>query len=137
MGMVIAPMISTGTLGVAPKDAGVASATVTVGQQLGASVGTSLLNTIFASAFASNLASHVGSPVTDRRTLTALASTHAYDTTFWWTAAIFAGGAIFDGLLLRRGPLAQTRKRSPAHGESPADITNVTTPPAGPSQVLR
>ena len=30
----------------APQDAGVASATVTVGQQLGASVGTSLLNTI-------------------------------------------------------------------------------------------
>jgi hypothetical protein len=38
---VIAPSISTGTFGVAPQDAGVASATVTVGQQLGASIGTS------------------------------------------------------------------------------------------------
>ena len=48
MGMVIAPVINTGTFGVAPQDAGVASATVTVGQMLGGSVGTALLNTIFA-----------------------------------------------------------------------------------------
>src|SRR5579859_79814 len=47
LGMVIASGINTGTFGVAPQDAGVASATVTVGQMLGASVGTSLLNTIF------------------------------------------------------------------------------------------
>ena len=46
LGMVVAPAINTGTFGVAPQDAGVASATVTVGQQLGASIGTSLLNTI-------------------------------------------------------------------------------------------
>jgi hypothetical protein len=50
MDLVIAPSISTGTFGVAPQDAGVASATVTVGQQLGASIGTSLLNTLFAGA---------------------------------------------------------------------------------------
>ena len=56
VGMVIAPAINTGTFGVAPQDAGVASATVTVGQMLGGSVGTSLLNTIFASAVASYLA---------------------------------------------------------------------------------
>jgi hypothetical protein len=53
LGMVIALAINTGTFGVAPQDAGVASATVTVGQQLGASVGTSLLNTIFAAAVTS------------------------------------------------------------------------------------
>ena len=45
VGMVIAPAINTGTFGVAPQDAGVASATVTVGQMLGGSIGTSLLNT--------------------------------------------------------------------------------------------
>jgi hypothetical protein len=48
LGMVIAPAINAGTFGVAPQDAGAASATVTVGQMLGGSVGTSLLNTIFA-----------------------------------------------------------------------------------------
>ena len=52
-GIVIAPAIDTGTLGVAPQDAGIAAATVTVGQMLGGSVGTSLLNAIFASAVAS------------------------------------------------------------------------------------
>jgi hypothetical protein len=38
MGMVIAPAINAGTFGVAPQDAGVASATLTVGQMLGGSV---------------------------------------------------------------------------------------------------
>ena len=59
MGLVIAPSINTGTFGVAPQDAGVASATVTVGQQLGASIGTSLLNTIFAGAVAEIGRAHV------------------------------------------------------------------------------
>jgi hypothetical protein len=38
---------------VAPDDAGVASATLNVGQQLGGSIGTALLNTIATSAAAS------------------------------------------------------------------------------------
>jgi hypothetical protein len=58
LGKVVAPSISTGTFGVAPQGAGVAAATVTVGQQLGASIGTSLLNTIFAGAVASYLVTH-------------------------------------------------------------------------------
>ena len=106
LGMVIAPSINTGTFGVAPRDAGVASATVTVGQQLGASIGTSLLNTIFASAVASYLTLHVASArVIGRQALLGQALAHGYDTAFWWVAGIFAGGAIAGGLLFRRGPL--------------------------------
>src|SRR5215831_7203540 len=52
LGLVFAPVFNTGTFGVAPGDAGVASATVNTGQQLGGSIGTSLLNTIFASTVA-------------------------------------------------------------------------------------
>ena len=101
----------------APQDAGVASATVTVGQQLGASVGTSLLNTIFASAVASYLAAHLAAArVIGRPALTGLALAHGYDTAFWWTAGIFAGGAVIGGTLLRRGPLGQQRTPSPAPG---------------------
>jgi EmrB/QacA subfamily drug resistance transporter len=112
LGMVIAPSINTGTFGVAPGDAGVASASVTVGQQLGASIGTSLLNTIFASAVASYLAAHITSGAgPGRQALTALALTHGYDTAFWWIAGIFAGGAIVGGALFRRGPLY--RKNDP------------------------
>src|SRR5215472_14271151 len=89
LGLVIAPSINTGTFGVAPQDAGVASATVTVGQQLGASIGTSLLNTIFASAVAAYLTAHLASArVIGRQALGGLALAHGYDTAFWWTAAI-------------------------------------------------
>jgi hypothetical protein len=121
---VIAPSINTGTFGVAPQDAGVASATVTVGQQLGASVGTSLLNTIFASAVASYIAAHLASSQIHHQTLTGLALAHGYDTTFWWTAGIFAGGAVIGGALFRRGPLVQKGTLSLSQG-------GVTTAPAG------
>jgi hypothetical protein len=36
---------------------------------------------------------------------------HGYTTAFWWTAGIFAGGAIVCGALLRPGPLVP---RAPA-----------------------
>ena len=63
LGLVFAPSFNTGTFGVPPADAGVASATVNTGQQLGGSIGTSLLNTIFAGAVASYLTAHI-SPAT-------------------------------------------------------------------------
>jgi EmrB/QacA subfamily drug resistance transporter len=119
LGLVIAPVINTGTFGVAPQDAGVASATVTVGQQLGASIGTSLLNTIFAGAVASYLAAHLAAArVIGRPALTGLALAHGYDTAFWWTAGIFAGGAVIGGTLLRAGPLRPPGTPPPAHAEA-------------------
>jgi EmrB/QacA subfamily drug resistance transporter len=131
LGMVVAPSINTGTYGVAPQDAGVASATVTVGQQLGASIGTSLLNTIFASAVTSYLAAHIASAkAIGRPALTGLALSHGYDTAFWWTAAIFAGGAIIGGALLRRGPLAGGG--APGAQAGAGEAVGVTETGAGP-----
>ena len=128
VGLVIAPVINTGTFGVAPQDAGVASATVTVGQQLGASVGTSLLNTIFASAVASYLAAHLApARLIGRPALTGLALAHGYDTAFWWTAGIFAAGAVTAGALLRPGPLRPASTPPPARD-------GVRTPQAETSQ---
>ena len=127
LGMVIAPSINTGTFGVAPRDAGVASATVTVGQQLGASIGTSLLNTIFASAVASYLTLHVASArLIGRQALLGQALAHGYDIAFWWVAGIFAGGAIVGGLLFRRGPL----RRDDGHVQQDAGVMAETK--AGP-----
>ena len=110
-GFTTAPAMNTGTYGVAPQDAGVASATLNTGQQIGGSIGTSLLTTLAASATASYLTAHVrqaslvhGHPAPR---LAALAVVHGYSTAFWWSAAIFAGGAVICGALLRRGPLAQ------------------------------
>jgi hypothetical protein len=51
--------MNTGTYGVAPQDAGVASATLNTGQQIGGSIGTSLLTTPAASATASYLTAHI------------------------------------------------------------------------------
>jgi len=100
---------------VAPQDAGVASATVTVGQQLGASVGTSLLNTIFTAAVTSYLIAHLAAArVIGRPALTGLALAHGYDTAFWWVAGIFAAGAVIAAVMFRRGPLSQQRRQSPS-----------------------
>jgi EmrB/QacA subfamily drug resistance transporter len=131
LGMVIAPSINTGTFGVAPGDAGEASATVTTGQQLGASIGTSLLNTIYASAVASYLTAHAASQE--------LAQVYGYDTAYWWTAGIFAGGAVVGGFLLRRGPLVPkvpsapraTTVRGPEVEAGPPAMP--TKQPAGPA----
>jgi hypothetical protein len=54
-----------------------------------------------------------------RPALTGLALAHGYDTAFWWTAGIFAAGAVIAGTLLRPGPLTQTTTPSPAGAEAP------------------
>ena len=132
LGMVIAPAINTGTFGVAPQDAGVASATVTVGQQLGASIGTSLLNTIFAGAVTSYLAANLASArIIGLPAVTRLALAHGYDTAFWWIAGIFAGGAVVGGALLRRGPLTPAGTPSPARADAPT--AHAETGPARPA----
>ncbi len=129
LGMVIAPSINTGTYGVAPRDAGVASATVTVGQQLGASIGTSFLNTIFASAVTSYLVAHLAlARLVGPTALAGLALAHGYDTAFWWTAGILAGGAIIAGSLFRFGPLYGKGAPAPAAAGMPEAATE-----AGPA----
>ena len=62
MGWVMAPSMNYATYRVDASQAGVASATVNTGQQIGASIGIALLNTIATSATASYLASHAPSP---------------------------------------------------------------------------
>src|ERR1700760_4441574 len=84
MGCIFAPAFSTATLGVAPNEAGIASAMVNTSQQIGGSVGTSLLSTIYASAVASYLASNPHS-----RGLASAAQVHGDTTAFWWAAGIF------------------------------------------------
>jgi len=130
MGMIIAPSINTGTFGVAPQDAGVASATVTVGQQLGASIGTSLLNTIFASAVASYFAANAASArLIGLPALTGLALAHGYDTAFSWTAGILAGGALLAGtVLFRPGPLVRPGAPVPRAAGAPEEAAE-----AGPA----
>jgi EmrB/QacA subfamily drug resistance transporter len=110
LGFVLSPSMNTGTARVAQSDAGVASAMVNTGQQVGGSIGTSLLNTVAASAAATYLVTHAtprlmagGHPAP---TLVAIAQVHSYTTAFWWASAMFAAGAILAALLFRRGTSA-------------------------------
>lgn len=116
MGMVISSSFNTGTFGVAESDAGVASATLNTGQQIGGSIGTALLNTVAASATAHYVSTHIGPrTMLGGRPSPALAAqgmVHGYTTGFWWSAAIFAVGAVVCGILFRPGPLTPGRGRT-------------------------
>ena len=98
LGMAMATAMATATLGVRDDDASVASATVNTMQQIGGSIGTALLSTFAASAASSYATSHA--TATD---VAAEAAVQGYTTAFWWSAAIFAAGAIVCGLLIRPG----------------------------------
>jgi EmrB/QacA subfamily drug resistance transporter len=98
LGLVFAPAMSTATLGVDRADAGVASALVNTGQQIGGSIGTALLSTLAASAASSFAAGR--RPSAD---LAQLAAVHGYTTAFLWSAAIFAIGGLISWALLSRG----------------------------------
>jgi EmrB/QacA subfamily drug resistance transporter len=99
-GLSVAPAFSTGTLGLAPQDAGVGSATLNTAQQVGGSIGTALLNTLAASAATSYL---VGRALTPANAQAALL--HSYTTAFLWSASIFVAGAVVAGVVLQRGGL--------------------------------
>ncbi len=86
MGMIVAPSMNTATIGVAPSDAGVASALVNTMQQVGGSVGTSVLSTVVASATASYLVGHPSDPIA--------AATHGYSVAFLAAALVFGFGAV-------------------------------------------
>ena len=103
-GLVFAPCFSLGTLGVRPHDAGVASATVNVSQQIGGSIGTALLNTIATGVAATYVASHVGG-TTPAALVAVQAAVHSYIVAFWIGAAIFAAAALVVGPMLRPGIL--------------------------------
>ena len=137
-GFTIAPSMNTGTFGVAPQDAGVASATLNTGQQIGGSIGTSLLNTIFASAVAHYLTSHL-SPATlvhghPAPSLIGMSLIHGYTTGFWVAAAIFGAGAVICGTLFRFGPLRPSGPRRPTRpAPAPAAATAATPRSAPPT----
>ena len=67
LGLIMAPAMSTATLGVDRRDAGVASAMVNTGQQIGGSIGTALLSTLAASAAGAYAAAHARPPTSPRR----------------------------------------------------------------------
>jgi EmrB/QacA subfamily drug resistance transporter len=112
LGLIFSTAINNATAGVAPKDAGVASAMVNTMQQVGGSVGTALLSTLAASASSSFLAGKAASPA-----VVAQASIESYTTVFTWSAVIFAVGIVVCGVLLRSGTATSAEQ---APGAAPA-----------------
>ena len=101
MGNSFAPLLSSATYGVAPTDAGIASAMVNTRRQVGGSIGTALLSSILASAVSSFAEGNPPSPQV------------AAD-----AAGVFAFGAIVVGSLMRSIKIevdAPAETRSEAH----------------------
>jgi EmrB/QacA subfamily drug resistance transporter len=105
LGLVFAPAFTLGTLGVDRDDAGVASATINVAQQIGGSIGTSLLNTIAATAAAGYITAHAASVTSaaGKQLVEANGLIHSYHVVFWVAAGIYVGAAVITALLLRSG----------------------------------
>jgi EmrB/QacA subfamily drug resistance transporter len=95
LGLIFAPAMDTATRGVDGPDAGVASALVNTGQQVGGSIGTALLSTLAASAAGAYASAHrVAGDVA------AQAAVHGYTAAFTWAAGVFAVGALIAWALL-------------------------------------
>jgi EmrB/QacA subfamily drug resistance transporter len=114
-GLSLAPAFSTGTLGLAPHDAGVGSAALNTSQQVGGSIGTALLNTLAAGAATSYLVGKVASAANVRA-----AALHSYTTAFLWSTFIFLAGAVLTALVLERGNLAALASPPPGGSDASA-----------------
>jgi len=99
-GLIMAPSFATATHGVAPSDAGVASAMVNTSQQIGGSLGVALLSTVFAGAVSGYTAA-AGTPAALAQ---AEAAVSGYTAAFWWASGILVAGAIVTALLFRPKP---------------------------------
>jgi EmrB/QacA subfamily drug resistance transporter len=108
---VMVPAFSIGTLGVDPRQAGVAAATVNTASQVGGSLGTALLNTIAASATATYLAGHAPSPGVIAQGLV-----NGYSVATGWAAGFLAAGALLTALLINANKAAQHPSPTPPRG---------------------
>ncbi len=102
MGLIFSTCFNTATAGAAEDDAGVASALVNTGQQVGGALGTALLNTIATSVAASYLASHARGPRT-----AAQAAVAGETRAFLISAGIFAVAAVISAVVLPGGVAPQ------------------------------
>ena len=109
IGLVFAPAMSAATDRVDRDHAGVASASVNTFQQIGGSVGTAVFSAVAASAASDYL---VGKNPANAL-VAANASLESYTAVFFWSAVVFALGAIISALVLRHGALTHDPDAAP------------------------
>ncbi|MFI6083033.1 MFS transporter [Streptomyces sp. NPDC051217] len=110
LGLTFLPVVSTATMGVAPRDSGVTSASVNTAQQVGGSIGTSLLNTIATTATATYLTSHLAEaarkgPLTpeERTRIVNTGTVHGFTVAITWAAIILLAAAVIGAVMVNRG----------------------------------
>jgi len=116
MGMTFMPAMSTATLGVEGRDAGVASATVNTAQQVGGSIGIALLNTIATSATTAYLASHGA----DTPLAIAVGTVHGFSVAIWYSTGFLLTAAIVAAVMITIGPGA--RRHAPELASEPVAV---------------
>lgn len=95
MGFAFVSLSSTALVGVAERDAGVASALVNTTQQIGGSLGTALLNTIAASATAHYISTHGANSAP-------VGTVHGYTVAFTWGLGALVLAAILALVLVTK-----------------------------------
>jgi EmrB/QacA subfamily drug resistance transporter len=121
MGLSFVSLSSTALIGVAPADAGVASALVNSAQQTGGSLGASLINTIATTATASYLVAHGHSPAALEA-----GAIHGYTTAFTFSGIVLAAAAVSAFVLVRGRARPQEEPAAPVvEGEEPLVLASV------------
>ncbi|MGW5328943.1 DHA2 family efflux MFS transporter permease subunit [Streptomyces sp. NPDC004014] len=113
MGLTFMPVFATATAGVAPRDAGVTSATVNTSQQVGGSIGTALLNTVATTSSAAYITAHLRGPAT-RAAVVPAGVVHGYTVAISWAAAVVLLAGLVAGLTVTaRAPGRGARSETP------------------------
>jgi predicted MFS family arabinose efflux permease len=108
---VMVPAFSVGTLGVNPREAGVAAATVNAAAQVGGSIGTAILNMVATGSAVAYLASHPLLP-----NIRVVALVHGYAQAAAYGAAILAAAGLAAALLMT-APAPRPRVARPGQRE--------------------
>ncbi|MFC9546862.1 MFS transporter [Streptomyces sp. NPDC056956] len=105
MGTAFMPAMSLATLGVEPRDSGVASAMVNTSQQVGGAIGTALLNTIAASATTAYVADHIGGAAgpSQQQLVRMQGLVQGYTSAIWFAVGILVAAAVIALVLVNAG----------------------------------
>jgi EmrB/QacA subfamily drug resistance transporter len=124
-GLVMSSAMNYATHGVAPHEAGIASAMANTSQQVGGSIGIALLSTISTSAKADYLKSHP--PTTPRGVHEGLV--HGYTTATTYAGFLLLGAALLVGLIMNT-PRPRQPGEGPGTGATPDPERSAASSPA-------
>ncbi|MER0446315.1 MFS transporter [Streptomyces sp. Edi4] len=125
MGTAFMPAMSLATIGVEPRDAGVASAMVNTSQQVGGAIGTALLNTIAASATTAYVTGHMALGATNPELLRLQAMVHGFTAAIWWAVGILVTASVIAVTFINTGRPGGTSVAGTGAGEDVEDEVRI------------